>query len=678
MSEIIVENFRQFPDGEKALKLNFNEGLTAIVGENDSGKSALVDAMRFALQTKDQEFVRLKEDDFYIDAAGNHATEIRIRCKFSKLTPSEKGAFAEYLTYEGADAVLFFNWLARRLDETQSSRRWIDISHSSGIDGTGPQFEPTARALLWTTYLKPLRDAEKEMSPGKGSRLSQVLAKVPEIKQGNIYNPATKPANENDLRQLNLVGLSEYYRELVAGHAGIQLAETVVNRTYLSNIILEGDNLLGKVSIPETGTDETKMRQILERLDLSLLDSTTGKRKGCYGLGSNNLLFIACELLLLGQETEGLPLLLIEEPEAHLHPQRQLRLMQFLEQAAKGEIRKEERPVQVILTTHSPNLSSAIPLDNIVMLQGCRGFSLAEGQTRLDKGDYRFLERFLDVTKANLFFARGLLIVEGDAEALLLPTLAKLLNKDLTKHGVSIVNVGGVGLGRYAKIFQRRNDAELTLKIPVACVTDLDIMPDCAPEILELVTGDDDQKWNSTTKKWKCKKELGATDAEKQAALQERKNRLSANDAQKVRTFVSDHWTLEYDLAISGLAKEVYIAAFLAKNDDPLNEEKKSIPAVVREAHNNFKDIKAQHGEDNEKICSEIYKLFKQGASKTVAAQYLAEILLRQNDKGKLTPDSLETLLPQYIKDAIAYVTGSMTARPVPTVIEGGTPDAER
>ncbi|MCQ9136879.1 hypothetical protein KMS84_39905, partial [Streptomyces sp. IBSBF 2807] len=76
-------------------------------------------------------------------------------------------------------------------------------------------------------------------------------------------------------------------------------------------------------------------------------------------------------------------------------------------------------------------------------MNGRKAYSLGKQHTKLDEGDYRFLARFLDVTKANLFFARGVLIVEGDAEAILLPALARLLEKDLTRHGVSVVNVGG-------------------------------------------------------------------------------------------------------------------------------------------------------------------------------------------------------------------------------------------
>ena len=177
------------------------------------------------------------------------------------------------------------------------------------------------------------------------------------------------------------------------------------------------------------------------------------------GLGSNNILFMACELLLLGSEADGLPLLLIEEPEAHLHPTAAARLIQFLQKKVR-EARADGQKIQVILTTHSPNLASAIELDNLLLLQGRKGFSLALGRTELTKSDYGFLGSFLDVTKANLFFARGVLIVEGDAENVpAFPTLARLLGRDLTESGVSIVNVGGIGLRRFARIFQRRDAA---------------------------------------------------------------------------------------------------------------------------------------------------------------------------------------------------------------------------
>ena len=127
--------------------------------------------------------------------------------------------------------------------------------------------------------------------------------------------------------------------------------------------------------------------------------------------------------------------------------------MKFMQEV----LNREGNTVQVIITTHSPNLASAIELGNLVIVRKGKAFSLAQGQTELEGSDYRFLQRFLDVTKANLFFARGVMIVEGDSENLLIPTLAKIVGRDFTTYGISIVNVGGIGLRRYARIFQRKN-----------------------------------------------------------------------------------------------------------------------------------------------------------------------------------------------------------------------------
>ena len=401
------------------------------------------------------------------------------------------------------------------------------------------------------------------------------------------------------------------------------------------------------------------LRQILERLELGLLDAATGNPKGRYGLGSNNLLFMACELLLLGKEPEGLPLLLVEEPEAHLHPQRQLRLMEFLRQAAVGEIEEANRNVQVLLSTHSPNLASKIPLANLVLMQGRLAFPLSSDQTLLEAGDYRFLERFLDVTKANLFFAHGVLIVEGDAEAMILPTLAKLIGNDLTEHGVSIVNVGGRGLRRFSRIFQRKEPLAPTIGVPVACLADFDVMPDCAPEILGLVEGDDDPKWQNSKRRWKAVRDFGDDTDQSHKSLVGLRDRLKENDGQSVRTFVADHWTLEYDLSRCGLAEQVYVAACLAKNDDPLNEGKKNREDVVAKAKADFASLKSDSGDDEAVLCSRIYRLFHVGsASKAVAAQHLSELLSKLCEQGDISAAALRELLPDYLVNAIDYVTG--------------------
>ena len=194
---------------------------------------------------------------------------------------------------------------------------------------------------------------------------------------------------------------------------------------------------------------------------------------GNVGLGTSNLMSMACEMLLNQDNNELSTFMLIEEPEAHIHAQRQLKLIQSMQK--KGENQ------QVIMTTHSPLLASVVELNNLLLIQNRKAFSMREGETMLDSSDYKFLERYLDATKANLFFAKGVIIVEGPGEALLLPTLAQLLNRNLTDYGISIVDVKSTGLRRYARIFQRKEGDEIN--IPVSCITDRDVMPECAPAI---------------------------------------------------------------------------------------------------------------------------------------------------------------------------------------------------
>lgn len=664
LSRLTVQNFRQYGDGDAALEMPFHSGVTALVGRNDSGKSAIIDAIRYALLTRDREFIRVQPEDFHVDRTGRQAADILICCKLSRLDSDEKSALVEYLSYEGGEVSLLVNWTAKRLDESPGARRWVDVSVNSGIGGGGPPLEASVRELLATTYLRPLRDAEREMSPGRGSRLSQILANVPEIGEGDPFDPTAPPADPVALKRLSLLGLSDYLRHSVRKHPGIESAQEAINTLYLSSLSLTGERLQGNIDLTEGGTDKTRLRQVLERLELGLLEATTGSARGRYGLGSNNLLYMACELLLLGREPDGLPLLLIEEPEAHLHPQRQLRLMEFLTQAALGRIKDAKRPVQVILSTHSPNLASKIPLQNVVFLESGRAFPLARGHTKLKAGDYRFLERFLDVTKANLFFAHGVIVVEGDAEAILLPVLAKLLGVDLAEHGVSIVSVGGKGLRRFSSIFQRSEDAASKVSVPVACIVDMDVMPDCAPAILGLVTGDDDAKWKSPKRRWKAVRDFGDDVETQERALHERRTRLQANDGQSVKTFVAEHWTLEYDLAFCGLAEQVYVAASLAMNDDPLNEERKKRADVEAAARTAFKELEAEG--NPAVICTQVYRLFHSGdASKAVAAQYLAEELAKASEQATFDRATFADKVPRYIADAIAHVSRP-ASKPVP------------
>lgn len=669
VAELRIENLRCFGEGDRGVVLRLNQGLTAFVGENDAGKTTLIDALRLALGTRDQEYFRVQESDFHWpNGAKERSKEIRIRCKFTGLTDSDKSAFAEYLTYlksdAQTDAVLYINWTAKGRAGVRGTGTFVAVEVRSGELGSGPMLDPESRSLLRATYLRPLRDAERAMAAGRGSRLSQILQRTKEVTEhGAEFDEAADLKPDPDA--LSVLGVGDYANALLRNREGIKKARSRLNEDYLKVLSFSGDELRGHISVSASGNKNVRLRQLLEKLELELRgEHSEGPAK--HGLGSNNLLFMACELLLLGAEAAEFPLLLVEEPEAHLHPQRQVRLMQFLQNQAALE-RADGQRIQIIATTHSPNLASAIRLDNLVMIQGGKAFPLNRTETQLDASDYRFLERFLDVTKANLFFARGVVIVEGDGENILLPALARLIGRDFGEHGISVVNVGHTGLRRFSRIFHRKEpDAEGVITVPVACIADLDVMPDCAPVIIGKVEEGDD--WPDRAKRqWRAESDFTTED------LAARRNSIREKaSGQSVETFVADKWTLEYDLAYSGLAEDVWIAAQLARNDTQILAGKKRKDTVETGAQGEFAGLVAQNLE-KEELSSMVYALFTKGsaASKAISAQYLAERLERRAEHGELGVESLRDSLPTYIVAAIEHVS----APAQPEHLEAATED---
>lgn len=632
LSLLQIKNFRCF-DGH-VHDIAFKKGLNVLVGENDSGKSAIMDAIKIVLGTTDMNWYRIDQEDFYKE---DLTLEIEITCKFEDLNEDESGAFLECLSYEDVDKkvpCLYLHWRCKYLTSFKPPRPVANISTGKDGNGTAPSVE--AKELLRITYLRALRDAYSEMQSGKHSRLSQIMQHVSVMDQGE-----NKYQEGSDIHKLSIAGIADLSNELLANHPALDLVNREMTTILQENMLLKRDNV--KTRLEVAGANANKLQKemaLLEKLDLAV-DKNSSEMCGKVGLGTSNIMSMACELLL-HKEAEGENkscFLLIEEPEAHIHAQRQLKLIQSLE----NESEKGNR--QMIITTHAPLLASVVKLSNIVIVKSGEAYSLAEEYTQLDGDDYVFLEKYLDATKANLFFARSVVIVEGPGEALLLPTLAKLLGYSFTDYGTSLVDVRSTGLRRYARIFQRKDQSKL-LDINVACITDRDIMPNCAPGICI------DEKYTLDTKTWpeRAKRawraESDFTVEEAKAHLEKIKERA---DGQGVRTYVAEHWTLEYDLAYKGLQnkdmKEVLINSLIKVSYEPKNRTSKKNELINN--LNKYQTIGEQ--------ASYFYSYFtSKKASKADFAQQFA-FELEKNYTGKM--DALKEAIPVYLVSAIEYAT---------------------
>jgi putative ATP-dependent endonuclease of the OLD family len=680
LSELKLWNFRKYGSTEDSpgLIVQFKNGLNLLVGENDSGKTTIIDAIKYILGTQSNDFQRINEKDFFKPIGGKRTSELKIECTFTDISPVEAGSFIEWLNFNEKDD---YELQIRLKAKFVENRVITDIR--AGVEGADIQLDGAAREILRTTYLKPLRDAENELTPGYRSRLAQILKSHSLFQvNGEEDHPLVqfiKKANQqiNDYFSKEKITIEDSGHQQIVHTTGSKISATL--NKFLSEFFPEGDqsNALFNIS-------DVELTDVLRKLSLIIDENTSG-------LGTLNLLFIATELLLLQDDsTNGLKLALIEEIEAHLHPQAQLRLIDFLQNAqTKG---------QFILTTHSTTLASSINLKNLIICRDNQVFPMGPEYTQLAEDDYSFLERFLDATKANLFFAKGVILVEGDAENLLLPTIAKIIGKPLHKYGVSIVNVGSTAFLRYAKIFMRKDQKKMN--IPVAIVTDLDVRPmeyyidknistaiycinDSNLDQLKALSQDIEfhrirdvvfeSKTNfedalrSVNKKAKLpngfkgqyekftKFEIGPDFI---TELKIKKRQLKENNLSKdnVQAFISSNWTLEYDFALSSLRDNIFrsiLAAKLEKNKEVVVTDE-IFKDLIENDVKASKDYWKQEKYSNEKIAYEIYKYLLNGqASKAITAQYLAQLLAKEEISSILNTDQNIS----YMAEAIEYVT---------------------
>lgn len=643
-------NFRAFGDRTtgKHLDLELNPGLNVLVGENDAGKTSIVDVMRYVLLTTSNDYLRIEDDDFHIEGP-HQAVEIELEVELRDLSKAQQAALIDWLTLEKDVAPYLVVHLRakRRMGGPGAGGRQTGpiVTLNAGKGGTGLELGSAARELLRATYLKPLRDAVAELRPKKSSRLSQVLRAHKDMKGQAANNfDKTKP----DEKPTTLVEVMAQAQHRIGANTAITDVRDRLNSEYLKELSFERTPLSSEIRVAA----ELTLAQVLEKLELTLRPpATVTDDISCErGLGYNNVLFMAAELLLLSDGGgDELSLLLIEEPEAHLHPQLQARVLKMLADKAV------DKKIQVVVTTHSPNIASSADVENLILVAAGKTYRLTPGETNLDESDYEFLKRFLDSSKANLFFARGVAIVEGPAEAIVLPALAECAGRSFDANGISTVSVGSVGLFRYARILQRKDGALLPVK--VACLGDLDIVPDD----VAYIQGKEDKIRNAVPLR-KGQKEHSRRKVEDYTPAEILDVRMKKVDRAKggsTEVFISDHWTLEYDLLRSGLAKATYCAIRLEQAEGAKGFLKKvEFDKALKEAHEEFDKLEAKCS--SAEIAAYAYEpLHSKKASKAVVAQYLAS-LVSGGAFGE--GDAFFKLLPPYVQLALEHLVPKAVA----------------
>ncbi len=472
LSRIHIQNFRNF----KELDIELGQH-AVIVGENKIGKSNLLQSLRLVLDPSLPDSARyLREEDFWdgLDRPLSKDDRIIVSVEFSGFQGEEMQVadLADYLVEpEPMVARLTYVFQPRpTLTDPPSKQSDYEFFVFGGDDPENRVYHDTRRRLP-LDLLPALRDAEGDLANWRHSPLRPLMEKVASvIDRAELENIVADISNATDA----VIAIEEV-------KALVQKIETRMTE------------IAGPLHALETslGFSPTDPDRLLRTLRL-FIDS--GRRSITdASLGSANLLYLTLKSLELDQlVNEGMrahTFLGIEEPEAHLHPHLQrLVYRDFLKPREHQQTEKENKQeiastVTVLLTTHSPHIVSVSPLRSLVLLKktpdGKSTIAATTAHLDLAAPDVADLERYLDVTRGEMLFAKAILFVEGEAELFLVPSLASRMGIDLDKLGITVCSVGGTNFLPFVKL-----SGPQALNIPFAVITDGDPKPDGIPPSL--------------------------------------------------------------------------------------------------------------------------------------------------------------------------------------------------
>lgn len=519
ITKIKTTNFRLLED----INLSIENDITLIIGRNNSGKTSFFEAIKMFTGKSEEDisfedfsqssYVKFKEilvlyQSMFVDGISDEEKE-KIEEKIIQNTPAI--SIQIEIEYDKQnDSIVNLSQFITDLDPNRNDAI-IQVTYT-----------PKNTLGMFKSYVGR-EDRTEELIPFLHKNVKQfynlrcyALDKIdnPKYKreiEGNYRDKIKKVVSFEDIKALRILddkksdrnntlalGFSNYYnqrdeasKDVIDLEKALDEVENTLKGKYkivLDEIIksLKRFGAETPITIPDINIDSSFNSEdvIKKNIKYFYKQDEIDLPESYNGLGYSNLIYMILELASFVEKFKNSKkeklseflTVLIEEPEAHMHPQMQQVFISNVNGILE-EARKDGISIQLILTTHSSHVISEAGINNDKGFNRIRYFNkidnkiIAQDFNQLkiidDKKTFRFLKQYLTLHKCDLFFADKAVLIEGVTERMLLPQMIQKVAPVLQNEYVTTLEIGGAYTHKFLELLS-------FISIKTLIITDID------------------------------------------------------------------------------------------------------------------------------------------------------------------------------------------------------------